>query len=108
MRRCNGSSNGKASFLMRKDKRASAQPGIAADRFAREIVGFLRASSSALAAAECQTVRQQFAPSRSAHLRFSTSIYNLASEHCCAASNKESSNDKLTTIQPNRCLARAA
>ena len=35
---------------------AAAQPGIAADRFAREIVGFLTASPSALAAPECQTV----------------------------------------------------
>ncbi len=36
--------------------RSPAQPGIAADRFAREIVRFLKVSSSALAAAECQTV----------------------------------------------------
>jgi hypothetical protein len=35
---------------------AFAQPGIAADRFAREIVGILKASTSTLAAAECQTV----------------------------------------------------
>jgi len=33
-----------------------AEHGIAADRCAREIVGFLKASPSALAAAECQTV----------------------------------------------------
>jgi hypothetical protein len=33
-----------------------AQPGIAADRFAREIVRVLKVSSSALAAAECQAV----------------------------------------------------
>jgi hypothetical protein len=33
-----------------------AQPGIAADRFAREIVGFLNVVGSALAAAECQSV----------------------------------------------------
>jgi hypothetical protein len=37
---------------------APAQPGIAADRFAREIAGFLKASASALAAAECQPVRR--------------------------------------------------
>jgi hypothetical protein len=35
---------------------ASAQPGIAADRFAREIVPFLKARCGALAAAECQAV----------------------------------------------------
>jgi hypothetical protein len=35
---------------------ATAQPGIAADRFAREIVGFMKARSGALAAAECQPV----------------------------------------------------
>jgi hypothetical protein len=34
----------------------AAQPGIAADRFAREIVRFLKARPSALAAAECQPV----------------------------------------------------
>jgi hypothetical protein len=34
----------------------SAQPGIAADRFAREIGAILEASASALAAAECQDV----------------------------------------------------
>jgi hypothetical protein len=34
----------------------AAQPGIAADRFAREIVRFLKARCGALAAAECQTV----------------------------------------------------
>jgi len=33
-----------------------AQPGIPADRFAREIVRFLKVASSALAAAECQPV----------------------------------------------------
>jgi len=33
-----------------------AQPGIPADRFAREIVGFLEARCGALAAAECQSV----------------------------------------------------
>ena len=33
-----------------------AQPGIAADRFAREIVRFLKVVGGALAAAECQTV----------------------------------------------------
>src|SRR3954453_18025803 len=33
-----------------------AQPGIAADRFAPEIVRFLKALPSALAAAECQPV----------------------------------------------------
>ncbi|MBK9940664.1 MAG: hypothetical protein IPP13_03465 [Kouleothrix sp.] len=36
-----------------------AEHGIAADRFAREIVGFLKVGSSALAAAECQTVGPQ-------------------------------------------------
>jgi len=35
----------------------TAQPGVAADRFAREIVGILKAFPSALAAAECQPVR---------------------------------------------------
>jgi hypothetical protein len=34
----------------------TAEHGIAADRFAREIVGFLKASPGALAAAECQIV----------------------------------------------------
>jgi hypothetical protein len=34
----------------------AAQPGIAADRFAREIVAILKAFSGALAAAERQTV----------------------------------------------------
>src|SRR5437016_1673615 len=34
----------------------SAQPGIAADRFAHEIVGFLKVIGSALAAPECQPV----------------------------------------------------
>jgi hypothetical protein len=38
---------------------ASAQPGIAADRFAREIVRFLKTSAGALAAAECQPVGWQ-------------------------------------------------
>ena len=33
-----------------------AQPGIAADRFAHEIVGFLKVIGGALAAAECQPV----------------------------------------------------
>jgi len=37
-------------------RKVAAQPGIAADRFAREIIGILKASSSALAAAECQAV----------------------------------------------------
>jgi len=37
----------------------SAQPGIAADRFAREIVRFLEIVPGALAAAECQTVGRQ-------------------------------------------------
>ena len=36
-----------------------AEHGIAADRFAREIVGILKALPSALAAAECQTVGWQ-------------------------------------------------
>ena len=36
-----------------------AQPGIAADRFAREIVRFLKVVDSALAAAECQPVGWQ-------------------------------------------------
>jgi hypothetical protein len=36
-----------------------AQPGIAADRFAREIVPFLKAVSNARAAAECQTVERR-------------------------------------------------
>jgi hypothetical protein len=35
---------------------SAAQPGIAADRFAREIVGFLKVFLGALAAAECQPV----------------------------------------------------
>src|SRR4029079_9500723 len=35
---------------------AAVQPGIAADRFAREIVCFLKAVSSALAATECHPV----------------------------------------------------
>jgi hypothetical protein len=35
-----------------------AQPGIAADRFAREIGGILKVSPSALAAAEWQGVRR--------------------------------------------------
>jgi len=43
-------------FLNRKAICRSAQPGIAADRFARKIVGILKASPSALAAAECQPV----------------------------------------------------
>ncbi len=34
----------------------AAQPGIAADRFAREIVDILKALLGALAAAECQPV----------------------------------------------------
>jgi hypothetical protein len=38
---------------------AAAEHGIAADRFAREIVGILTASPSALAATECQTVSPQ-------------------------------------------------
>jgi hypothetical protein len=38
---------------------AAAEHGIAADRFAREIVGILKAHSGALAAAECQTVSPQ-------------------------------------------------
>ena len=37
----------------------AAQPGIAVDRFAREIVRFLKASSGALAATECQSVGPQ-------------------------------------------------
>jgi hypothetical protein len=37
----------------------AAQPGIAADRFAREIVRFLKASAGALAATECQPVSRQ-------------------------------------------------
>jgi hypothetical protein len=37
----------------------AAQPGIAADRFAPEIIGFLKARPSALAAAECQPVGPQ-------------------------------------------------
>jgi hypothetical protein len=36
--------------------RASAQPGIAVDRFAREIEGILKAAPGALAATECQPV----------------------------------------------------
>ncbi len=36
--------------------RRAAQHGVPADRFAREIAGFLKASSSALAAPEHQTV----------------------------------------------------
>jgi len=39
------------------DQDRSAEHGIAADRCAREIVRFLKVSSSALAAAECHTVR---------------------------------------------------
>jgi hypothetical protein len=39
-----------------------AQPGIAADRFARKIVGFWQASPSALAAAECQAVGRRPIP----------------------------------------------
>jgi len=35
---------------------ACVQPGIAADRFAREIVGILKARCGALAAPECQAV----------------------------------------------------
>jgi hypothetical protein len=35
---------------------AAVQHGIAVDRFAREIVGILKASPSALAATECQSV----------------------------------------------------
>ncbi len=38
-------------------KSRAAQPGIAADRFAREIVAILKARCGALAAAECQPVR---------------------------------------------------
>jgi len=34
----------------------AAQPGIAVDRFAREIVRILKVVGSALAATECQTV----------------------------------------------------
>jgi len=37
--------------------KVAVQPGIAVDRFAREIVRILKASPSALAATECQTVR---------------------------------------------------
>ena len=40
----------------KRSGRLSAQPGIAADRFAREIVRFLKAFPGALAAAECQAV----------------------------------------------------
>jgi hypothetical protein len=35
---------------------AAAQPGIAVDRFAREIVRFLKVSAGTLAATECQSV----------------------------------------------------
>ena len=42
--------------MRRTSTTAAAQPGIAVDRFAREIVGFLKASPSALAATECQPV----------------------------------------------------
>jgi hypothetical protein len=41
---------------VQKSRSAAAQPGIATDRFAREIVVFWKALLSALAAAECQTV----------------------------------------------------
>ena len=41
---------------MRIPPHAAAQPGIAADRFAREIVAILKLSPSALAATECQPV----------------------------------------------------
>jgi len=37
----------------------AVQPGIAADRFAREIVGFLKVVGGALAAADRQTVGRQ-------------------------------------------------
>jgi hypothetical protein len=40
------------------DRCRSAEHGIAADRFAREIVGFLKVVGGALAATECQTVRR--------------------------------------------------
>jgi hypothetical protein len=42
----------------------AAQPGIAVDRFAREIVRILRASPSALAATECQSVGLLYYPLR--------------------------------------------
>ena len=45
-------------FWHTNDACRSAQPGIAADRFAREIVRFLKARYGALAAAECQLVRR--------------------------------------------------
>jgi hypothetical protein len=41
---------------MRKSYPDAAEHGIAADRFAREIVRILAVGSSALAATECQTV----------------------------------------------------
>ncbi len=44
---------------MRIPPHAAAQPGIAADRFAREIVAILKLSPSALAATECQPVGRQ-------------------------------------------------
>jgi len=37
----------------------AAQHGVAVDRFAREIVGFLKASAGALAATERQPVRRR-------------------------------------------------
>jgi hypothetical protein len=42
--------------MKKSTKPSAAQPGIAVDRFAREIVGFLKAFPRALAATECQTV----------------------------------------------------
>jgi hypothetical protein len=46
----------------------AAQPGIAADRFAREIVRILKARCGALAAAECQPVGPQSIEAITSHL----------------------------------------
>jgi len=42
----------------------AAQPGIAPDRFAHEIVGFITAGSGPRAAAECQAVGRQLIKAR--------------------------------------------
>ncbi len=66
----------------------SAQPGIAADRFAREIVRFLEIVPGALAAAECQTVGWQ--PIVAVHMLQSV-LPTLSDPFRCSA--RESSDD---------------
>ena len=60
----------------------AAQPGIAADRFAREIDGILGACFGALAAAECQTVRRlPITLVLDLNLRGCWFFYNLGTRH---------------------------